>query len=261
MDKVFYNHLLQFLVALAIGTLTGDALLHLLPHAISPGGHDESEEEGHGHDLDPIWKGAVILVGIYTFFMVERIMAMITQWKRQKHGRSQHGHSHEVPGDVSSVAWMVIMGDGLHNFTDGLAIGAAFADNLSVGLSTTLAVFCHELPHELGDFAVLLRAGMKVKQALVYNVLSSVLCVIGMVGGLLLGNLESAHGWIYALTAGIFIYISLVDMLPEITSTKTKKGESPCCHLLLQMLGISLGVAIMLIIAIYEDRIMISIDG
>jgi zinc transporter ZupT len=66
-----------------------------------------------------------------------------------------------------------------------------------------------------GDFAVLLRSGMRVKQALVYNIVSSVLCFIGMVGGLLLGNIEAAHGWIYALTAGIFIYISLVDMVRQ----------------------------------------------
>ena len=80
---------------------------------------------------------------------------------------------------VSSVAWMVIFGDGIHNLADGLAIGAAFADGYMSGLSTSLAVLCHELPHEIGDFAMLLKAGMTIKQAVFYNVLSSVLAFIG----------------------------------------------------------------------------------
>jgi zinc transporter ZupT len=168
-----------------------------------------------------------------------------------------HHHHHQVPGSASAVALMVIMGDGLHNFTDGLAIGASFANSIAGGLGTTLAVFCHELPHELGDFAVLLTAGMSVKQALFYNVLSSVLAFLGMTVGVLVGNIGSTSSWIFSLTAGIFIYVSLVDMVPELTKTTASESDIPtrCGHLFLQVLGLTAGVAVMAVIALYEDSI------
>ena len=78
---------------------------------------------------------------------------------------------------VSSVAWMVIFGDGIHNMADGMAIGAAFGESYVSGLSTSIAVLCHELPHEVGDFAMLLKAGMSVKQAIVYNLLRLVVFI------------------------------------------------------------------------------------
>lgn len=105
------------------------------------------------------------------------------------------------------------MGDGLHNFTDGMAIGAAFSNNIAGGLSTAVAVFCHELPHELGDFAVLLKAGMSAKEAVYYNVLSSILSFLGMVVGICIGDTPEASAWIFAIAAGLFLYIALVDMV------------------------------------------------
>lgn len=72
------------------------------------------------------------------------------------HSHSGHGHAHSVPGSVAAVAWMVILGDGIHNLSDGLAIGAAFASSVTGGVSTSIAVFCHELPHEIGQFSVCL---------------------------------------------------------------------------------------------------------
>ena len=86
---------------------------------------------------------------------------------RQNHNHSHHGHSHEVPAgtsDIATVAWMVIFGDGLHNFIDGLSIGAAFTESVLSGISISVAVICEEFPHELGDFAILLNSGMKFKQ-------------------------------------------------------------------------------------------------
>ncbi|RUS70619.1 hypothetical protein EGW08_021623 [Elysia chlorotica] len=170
------------------------------------------------------------------------------------HG-SHHGHAHSVPDSVAAVAWMVILGDGIHNFSDGLAIGAAFASSITGGFSTSIAVFCHELPHEIGDFAVLLRAGMSAKQAIMYNCLSSLLCFLGMLIGVALGNMHSATEWIFACVGGMFLYIALVDMLPEMTSVDPKKGESPFLHLFLQVLGIVMGSSIMLVIAIFEHDI------
>lgn len=98
-----------------------------------------------------------------------------------------------------------------------MAIGAAFSNSIPGGFSTAIAVFCHELPHELGDFAVLLKAGMSAKKAAYYNVLSSVLSFFGMVVGIIIGETPEASAWIFACAAGMFIYIALVDMVRDKT--------------------------------------------
>lgn len=146
----------------------------------------------------------------------ESLTVILREHESKHHGHSHtHGHVHSPPGSLSAVAWMVVMGDGLHNFTDGMAIGAAFSNDIAGGFSTAIAVFCHELPHELGDFAVLLKAGMSARKAVYYNFLSSILSFFGMVLGICIGDTPEASAWIFAVAAGLFIYISLVDMVRE----------------------------------------------
>uniref|UniRef100_A0A1B0D0N0 Uncharacterized protein n=1 Tax=Phlebotomus papatasi TaxID=29031 RepID=A0A1B0D0N0_PHLPP len=111
--------------------------------------------------------------------------------------------------------------------------GAAFSNNIAGGFSTAIAVFCHELPHELGDFAVLLKAGMSARQAVYYNLLSSVLSFLGMVLGVLVGDTPEASAWIFAVAAGMFLC-----------------AVSTC---LLQVCGMLMGLCIMLLIALYEN--------
>jgi len=160
------------------------------------------------------------------------------------------------------MAWTVIIGDTLHNISDGLAIGAAFADmktdGPSVGISTALAVFCHELPHELGDFAILLRAGMSVKMALLFNLLSACSCYIGLFIGLLIGQDDEIRTWVFALTAGMFIYISLVDMLPELMHSD-ELHSSPVATFMVQNVGIILGFVLMILVARYEEQIAFTV--
>ncbi|ESO86765.1 hypothetical protein LOTGIDRAFT_220274 [Lottia gigantea] len=178
------------------------------------------------------------------------------------HGHSHHSHTGDVKHQsIAAIAWMVILGDGIHNFSDGLAIGAAFANSITGGISTSIAVLCHELPHEIGDFAVLLRAGMNMRQAVMYNCVSSILCFIGMLIGVVLGNINEASLWIFACVGGMFLYIALVDMLPEMTSVETKHGENPYCHLLFQCAGMILGAGIMLIVAAYEPDLLSVLDN
>nr|CAH8845832.1 unnamed protein product [Trichobilharzia regenti] len=177
---------------------------------------------------------------------------------RDKPHGHHHGHSHDL-SSVRAIAYTIIAGDGLHNFCDGIAIGAAFANDIRGGLSTSIAVLCHELPHELGDFAVLLHAGMSVKSALFYNLLSSVLCAGGMILGFLLGGLHSLDTWIFMLAAGMFVYIALVDMMPELSANQLKgdrRCHQPSVLFLWQNLGILLGFCIMLLIAFYEDALV-----
>lgn len=162
---------------------------------------------------------------------------------------------------VAPVAWMIIIGDGLHNFIDGLAIGASFSSSTFVGVSTALAIFCEELPHELGDFAVLLNAGLSYKAAMGFNFLSACSCYLGLVIGLLLGYTTSAVKWIYALAGGMFVYIALVDMLEEACEMSVKIGEGSVWKNIktfaLQNFGMLFGFAIMFILALYGGDISI----
>ncbi|KAJ8265507.1 hypothetical protein COCON_G00146060 [Conger conger] len=279
------------MVALAMGTLCGDALLHLLPHA-KPGSHSESEQR------DSVLKGASMLAGLYFFFLVEGTMGQLRHAKRKgrkspctegggepereldtlqgttsieaapplecssavEHG---HGHSHGPPGQghsgTGSVVWMVVMGDGIHNLTDGLAIGVAFSQGLAGGLSTAVAVFCHELPHELGDLALLLGAGWPLRRLLVFSGASAALGVLGLLAGTILGHhFATLSPWILALTAGVFLYVALVDMMPEML--RGDPGPTPpLTRFFLQNLGLLSGGAIMLCIALFEDSISFSL--
>ncbi|XP_054833455.1 zinc transporter ZIP5 [Eublepharis macularius] len=328
-----FRFLLSFLVALAVGTLCGDALLHLWPHA---------QERSHGllslneQPLadDAILKGLSVLGGIYLLFLIENLMGTLKKIhiKRdtagkpsdrspvkteershvgdrprpcgtesetltvpegetgilfdevqdcavqirnsEEHGANSerqvaelhhHGHSHSPAGSagIADIAWMVILGDGIHNFTDGLAIGAAFSDGISSGLSTTVAVFCHELPHELGDCAVLLQAGMPLRRVLLFNLLSAFLAYCGTVLGTLVSKSTSqVTPWIFAITAGVFLYVALVDMLPEMLQRSSSSGKrGSFIHFVLQNLGFLLGGALMLCIAIFEGQISFHMDG
>ncbi|EDV94286.1 GH22517, partial [Drosophila grimshawi] len=182
----------------------------------------------------------------------DHVTVILREHESSHHGHShRHGHVHSPPETLSAVAWMIIMGDGLHNFTDGMAIGAAFAENIAGGFSTSLAVFCHELPHELGDFAILMKAGMSVKSAVYYNLLTGVLSFIGMIFGIVFGQSQEVAQWMFAVAAGLFIYIALVDMMPEISASHKSLWQ-----FMLQILGLLSGVVIMLLIALYEGQLM-----
>ncbi|KAM9095664.1 zinc transporter ZIP6 isoform 3-T4 [Sarcophilus harrisii] len=346
MNRVFFKFLLSFLVALAVGTLSGDAFLHLLPHSHASHHHSHNHEDQplqasrgplfshlssqnieESTYFDSTWKGLTALGGLYFMFLAEHLITLIKQFKDKKkktqkkpesddemeikkqlskyesqlstneekldtderqsddlihhhhdyhhilhhhHHQNHHPHSHSQrysreelkDAGIATLAWMVIMGDGLHNFSDGLAIGAAFTEGLSSGLSTSVAVFCHELPHELGDFAVLLKAGMTVKQAVLYNALSAMLAYLGMATGIFIGHYaENVSMWIFALTAGLFMYVALVDMVPEMLhNDASDHGCSRWGYFLLQNAGILLGFGIMLLISVFEHKIVFSIN-
>ncbi|XP_068935771.1 zinc transporter ZIP5 [Petaurus breviceps papuanus] len=291
--------LLGFLGALAVGTLCGDALLHLLPHA--RGGT-------HGGDLGP---GLAVLGGLFLLFVLENLLGIFRRGGPQsrccKHTRRDtgiqdlengrgttlqplrggpdpmtegpqelghphspaqaplrhhgHGHSHGHPGsEDSQVTWMVLLGDGLHNFTDGLAIGVAFSDGFSSGISTTLAVLCHELPHELGDFAMLLQAGLPYKRIWLLSLVSGVLGLGGAALGVGLSQGPAPFTpWAFGITAGVFLYVALVDMLPTLLHPP---DPLPTSHILLQGLGLLLGGCLMLTIALFEEQLLpLPLDG
>lgn len=339
----YQNDLLQFLIGLAIGTLTADALLHLLPissrkQAHGTGGrvdfvmttnstivssdkhdHDHNEKSlanyasttsttiksaqlnednnhhhkedvsdrnlnnhlGHIHSDEGFWFGFMALIGVLGFLVLERIMVLLTDVCTHKehslastktdseqkgtvavpmtdphlhHHQNHHQHQHHhLNSKTKSFMFMIITGDGLHNFFDGIAIGVSYGSSLAVGVSTSIAILCHELPHEIGDFAVLIKAGMSIKRAILYNTLSSILCLLGATTGVFIGKIEV--GWVSALIAGMFLYISLVDMVPQLDCYPAQPALTRAKKLLIQLSGIAAGVAIMSFIATYEFRL------
>lgn len=174
-----------------------------------------------------------------------------------------NGHANnnavEEKKPVATVAWMIIFGDGLHNLIDGLTIGAAFTESILAGISICVSVFCEELPHELGDFAILLNSGMTVKRALMYNFLSACMCYLGLVVGILLGENTMAHDWVFAIAGGMFLYISLVDMMPELNSSAesedNKKSIGSLQIFILQNVGLIAGFGVILVMAVYGGEI------
>ncbi|KAF8571831.1 hypothetical protein P879_00266, partial [Paragonimus westermani] len=129
-------------------------------------------------------------------------------------------------GRLDPVVWMIVIGDGVHNFMDGLSIGAGFVNDLRLGLSVALAVLCEELPHELGDIAILLQSGMSTSLAVLFNFGSACTAYLGFFLGVFLGELPQSAMYIFAITAGFFLYISLADMLPEMRKTEEHHLES-----------------------------------
>lgn len=153
---------------------------------------------------------------------------------------------------IKSTGWMVLFGDSIHNFADGLAISAAFSQDPITGITTTIAVACHELPHELGDYAVLLQSGFSHSRALLWNFLSATTAILGYFVGWWVSNTEHARQWIYAATIGMFLYIALVDLLPTLLSD----GKFKLKRFIVVNCGFLFGVTVMFLLAIFEDEII-----
>ncbi|XP_066509306.1 metal cation symporter ZIP14-like [Hoplias malabaricus] len=160
--------------------------------------------------------------------------------------------------DIGTLAWMITLSDGLHNFIDGLAIGASFTASVFQGISTSVAILCEEFPHELGDFVILLNAGMSIQQALFFNFLSACCCYLGMGFGILAGN-QFSPNWIFALAGGMFLYIALADMFPEMNEVSREEEEAGGSGLfltfLIQNAGLLTGFGIMLLLTVYSGQI------
>jgi len=348
MSRSFYSNLLTSLIGLAVGSLAGSAVFHLIPSAFRLAEMDMYPHHSYLNISLTVW------AGLYMFFIIERFLKIFMDAKARKQGETvtghSHSHSHPTNGLTSSsdlekttlqcdnsvtsldshsvtsplvecqcptvdkdqeqdksvlysnsqsairssfghqdkphpvtrptvegvksletgasgnkiatVAWMIIFGDGIHNFIDGLSIGAAFSESILTGMSVSLAVLCEEFPHELGDFAVLLNSGMTTKQAMMYNFLSACTCYLGLILGILLGELD-ANCYIFALAGGMFLYISLVDMVPELnesvevasrTSVKKAMGTFG-----LQNVGILTGIVCLYTLARFQDDIQIGL--
>ncbi len=187
------------LVSFAIGALLGAAFLALIPHSL------EGANKLDVHDL-----GLTILLGLLAFFIMEKLVIWRHCHSDHCEAHSDHlDHSHKVAGTL------VLIGDGIHNFIDGVLIAAAFMTDIHLGIVTSLAVATHEIPQEVGDFAVLLNSGFSRAKALIFNVLASLTTVAGaLLAYFSLFELQAALPYILAVAASSFIYIAVADLIP-----------------------------------------------
>lgn len=191
-----YSH---FLAAFAAGTLLGTVFFDLFPEAV----HESENLEKSGTEVSIfIWT----LLGILGFFLLERFI----------HWFHHHQHAYEEKL-VKPTVPLIIIGDSVHNFIDGVVIAATFLVSIPLGIITTLAVAAHEIPQEIGDFGILLHKGLGRKKVLLVNILSALTAMVGALITFWIGEqIETSIPILLAITAGFFIYIALSDLIPEI---------------------------------------------
>jgi zinc and cadmium transporter len=211
-------------VAFAVGALLGAVFLEVLPNALEAGKPAEEIL-------------TVVLIGVVLFFVLEKVVI----W-RHSH---VHGHGdevapeHENEHDHGRSGWMILIGDTFHNFCDGVVIAAAFLADFNLGVVTALAIIAHEVPQEVGDFLVLLHSGFSKRQALLFNMGSSLGSVIGgLVGYWALATVKQWVPYALALAAASMIYVAVADLIPGL-QRRAKLAET---IMQLVLLGLGIGV-------------------
>jgi zinc and cadmium transporter len=198
------GRIVKSLVSLSVGVLLGTALLHVLPEAF--------ESQASAQALF-----ATLLGGLLFFFFLEK--AELYRHGHHHEGDDPHHHHHSGfdAEQAGSGGWSVLVGDGIHNFCDGLIIAAAFLADTKLGIVTALAVIAHEIPQETGDFIVLLNAGFSRRKALMFNALSGLAAVAGgVLGYFLVGPWENLFPYLLVIAASSFIYVAVADLLPQL---------------------------------------------
>jgi zinc and cadmium transporter len=222
------SKMVERMVSLSVGIMLSTAFLHSLPEAF------ESNIDSH-------YLFMTLLAGLLGFFMLEKFAIL-----RHSHHHEGDGHSHHQGHDAHEAGksgWMILVGDGLHNFTDGILIAAAFLVDPKLGLMTSVAIFAHEIPQEVGDFIVLLNAGFSRTRAYVYNLICSLLAVVGgLVGYFALGNASNLIPYALVLASSGFIYIAVSDLMPQMQRRATVRET------ITQVLLIVVGVIIVLLL-------------
>lgn len=249
------KHVLPHGISFAIGALLTGAFCGLIPHAF---------EEVPAGDMSNL--SATILAGILLFFVLEKLLV----WRHchshaceahgeESHDDHHHNHDHKQsiqPAGHRPAGMFIILGDSIHNFVDGVLIGAAFLTDVQLGIVTSLAVAAHEIPQEVGDFAILLHSGYKRGEALFYNVLASLSTVVGgVLAYFSLGDLHHILPYFLTLAASSFIYIAVADLIPSLHQKTDIKTS-------LQQIGFILaGVVLILVMQSIAHRFEGKIDG
>ncbi|HIF18067.1 MAG TPA: ZIP family metal transporter [Cycloclasticus sp.] len=223
LPKRIISKALPFSVSFATGALLSVSFVGLLPHALEEVGSENF------HTLS-----MTILGGLMFFFILEKLVL----WRHCHHDDCE-GHVDVHANSNKSAGTLILVGDSVHNFVDGILIAAAFLTDIHLGVVTALAVTTHEIPQEIGDFAILLQSGFTRKKAILYNVISS---FATLVGGLLayfwLADFQHILPYILAFAAASFIYIAVADLIP--TLHKRVDLSAAVEQIMLMLFGIGL---------------------
>lgn len=216
------------LLAFSAGAFLGASFLDILPEALAQG-------------KEPALVLLATLIGFVSFFALERLLA--------RYLPHYHEHTHDHAEHTESLPVLLIVGDSLHNFLDGVVIALAYLANPAVGLVTTLAVAAHEIPQEIGDFSILLNQGWAKTKVILFNIVSSLFTVVGALLGYYLGKLvEPSLAYFLGATGGIFIYLAASDLIPEIHHRSSH-------HTAVRILGyLILGIALVGILTYWAEH-------
>lgn len=206
------NYILPHGISFAIGALLAVAFWGLIPQAFGEVKPEQFQS-----------LSGTILAGVLGFFVLEKLLI----WRHCHYGSCEaHGdderendynHKHSHSHGHKSAGTLIILGDGIHNFVDGILIAAAFLTDVKLGIVTSLAVAAHEIPQEVGDFAILLHSGYSKSKAFFYNLLASLTTVLGgVIAYFCLGDLHDSLPYFLALAASSFIYIAVADLIPSL---------------------------------------------
>jgi zinc and cadmium transporter len=220
-QKRLYRFLIYF-VSFSAGTLIGDAFIHLIPEAFRT-------------NSNSFQVSLTILVGISVFFILEKIV----HWR----------HCHEEPcvDHPHPFSYMILFGDTVHNFIDGVVIAASYLVSVPLGVATTVAVLFHEIPQEIGDFGSLVYGGFTINKAILFNFMTALTAILGAVFVLVVGaNTTAITNYMVPFAAGGFIYVASTDLIPEL------KKHSQLKTSLIQVLTFLLGIIAMIGLLVLE---------
>lgn len=223
MKKKISQGTLLFLLSLSVGALLSTVFMDFLPEAI--------------HEGYTVGLALSIIAGFVTMLIIEKFVHHHHDTSHSK--KTGHGHAY-------SLAPITLIGDGIHNFIDGLVIAGSYAVNVVLGITATIAIIFHEVPQELADFGVLLYSGMTKKKALLFNFISAISAILGViVGFILINNLEGFNEFLIPFAAGNFIYIAAASLVPQLHRHCGIKDT------IIHLFAIALGVGIITLITIY----------
>ncbi len=222
--KKIPNKILLFLLSISVGVLLATVFMDFLPEAVS-----------HNYNLGLT---LYLLSGFLVMFVLEKFVHF-HHHKKCKEKNCGHGHAYHL-------APINLIGDGIHNFIDGLVIAGSYAVNVTLGITATISIIFHEIPQEIADFGILLYSGMSKKKALLFNFLSAATAILGTIVGLFLVNkLHGFNEFIIPFAAGNFIYIAASNLVPQLHKECKLKDT------LLHLFAIILGIGIITLVTIY----------
>lgn len=212
MQRKILERIITYTLAFSSGVLLGSTFFNLLPEGV---------------ELLPDGVFLWTLIGFVSFFCLEKII----QWHHHVEGR----HTHEE----KPLAYLTLLGDGIHNFADGAVIAASYLVSIPLGITTTIAIVAHEVPHELSDFLILIHGGLSNSRALFFNFLSATTAILGTVMVLVLSaQFADLERYLLPFAAGNFLYIAASDLIPELLTKR--HGKTSVVQVATLLLGISI---------------------